>query len=151
MSLPNLSDLLTKETVIVNVSVSDYKDAIRKAGNLLVKAGAAEPRYIEAMVKFCELYKAYIVIIPHIAIPHAKPEDGMKRVSFSLITLKNPVYFGHPDNDPVDLVIAFGGSDHSSHLKALAQLAEMLKDQEAVEKIRRAKTKEEVLEVIARF
>jgi mannitol/fructose-specific phosphotransferase system IIA component (Ntr-type) len=86
--------------------------------------------------------------VPGIAIPHARPEDGMKRVGFSLVTLKEPVYFGHPKNDPVDLLIALGGPDNKSHIKALAQLAQMLQNQETVKRLRNAQTKEEVLKII---
>jgi len=146
--MPELSELLTEDTVLIKATASDWKDAIRKSGELLVKAGAAEPRYVEAMIRFCEEHQAYIVITPGVAIPHARPEDGMKRVGFSLVTLKKPVYFGHTQNDPVDLLVALGGPDNKSHLKALAQLAETLQNQETIKRIRNAQTKEEVLETI---
>jgi len=139
---------LTKDTISIKAAASDWKEAIRKSGELLVKTGAAEPRYIEAMIRFCEEHQAYIVVVPGIAIPHARPEDGMKRVGFSLVTLKEPVYFGHPQNDPVDLLIALGGPDNKSHIKALAQLAQMLQNQETVKRIRNAQTKEEALKII---
>jgi len=145
---PKLAELLTKDTVLIKAAASDWKEAIRKSGELLVKIGAAEPRYVEAMIRFCEEHQAYIVVAPGIAIPHARPEDGMKRVGFSLVTLKEPVYFGHPKNDPVDLLIALGGPDNKSHIKALAQLAQMLQKQETVKRIRSAQTKEEVLKTI---
>lgn len=60
--LPKLSELLTENTILVNASVTDWKDAVRKSGELLVNAGAAEPRYIDAMIRFCEEHHAYIVI-----------------------------------------------------------------------------------------
>jgi len=146
--VPKLSELLTENTILVNASASDWKDAVRKAGELLVNIDAAEPRYINAMIKFCEEHHAYIVIAPGIAILHARPEDGMKRVGFSLVTLKKPVYFGHAKNDPVDLVVALGGPDDSSHIKALAQLAKLLSNNEVGEKVRKARQKEEILELL---
>ena len=148
LPIPKLAELLTKDTISIKAAASDWKEAIRKSGELLVKTGAAEPRYIEAMIRFCEEHQAYIVVVPGIAIPHARPEDGMKRVGFSLVTLKEPVYFGHPQNDPVDLLIALGGPDNKSHIKALAQLAQMLQNQETVKRIRNAQTKEEALKII---
>jgi len=149
--LQSLSEILSEKTIRVNVKVKDWKDAIRKAGKLLVKVDAAEPRYIDAMIKFCEEYNAYIVIAHGIAVPHARPEDGMKTVGFSLITLKTPVPFGNPDKDPVDLVIALGGPDNKSHLRALATLAEMLMKEEVISKIRKAKTKKEIVEIVSKY
>ena len=149
--VPNLAEVLTEDTIMVKASVSDWKDAIRKSGELLVRAGVAEPRYIDAMIKFCEDHNAYIVIAPGIAIPHARPEDGMKKVGFSLITLEKPVEFGNPVNDPVDLVIALGAPDNKSHIKALAQLAEMLMNKKILRKLRKARTKKEVLKIVNSF
>ena len=85
-----------------------------------------------------------------IALPHARPEDGIKRMCLSLITLKEPVKFGHPQNDPVDFVIALGAVDNKSHVKALGQLAEMLGDQENLKAMRSAQTKEDVLKIIGK-
>lgn len=150
-SVPKLAEVLTEDTIMVKASVSDWKDAIRKSGELLVRAGAAEPRYTDAMIKFCEEHNAYIVIAPGIAIPHARPEDGMKKVGFSLIILEKPVKFGNPVNDPVDLVIALGAPDNKSHIKALAQLAEILMNKRILKKLRKAKTKKEVLRIVNSF
>lgn len=147
-SIPSLSDLLTEDTVAIKASASDWKDAIRKSGELLVNTGAIEPRYIEAMIKFCEEHQAYIVIAQGVALPHARPEDGVKRMCLSLITLKVPIEFGHPRHDPVDLVITLGATDNRSHVKALGQLAEMLMDEEKLKVIRNAQTKRDVLKIM---
>ncbi len=144
-----LREYLTPETVKVKVKVSDWKEAVKAAGELLLKTGSIEPRYIDAMIKFCEEYNAYIVVAPGIALAHARPENGVKKIGFSLITLEKPVYFGHPENDPVDIVIAFGAVDSSSHIKILAQLAKLLSKSESVEKIRNAKNVKELLDVIS--
>ena len=146
-----LSDLLTENTIMLKVPVSNWKDAIVKAGELLVKVGAVEPRYIEAMIKFKQKFGPYIVIAPGIALPHARPEDGVKRTCLSLITLKKPVEFGNKDNDPVDLVIAFGAVDNKQHLNVMAQLANLLSNQNEINKIRNAERKRQVLEVISKL
>ena len=91
------------------------------------------------MIKFCEEHQAYIVIAPGIALPHARPEDGVKKICLSLLTLQKPVHFGHPHNDPVDLVIALGMIDNKSHVEALASLSEILMDKKKLNIIRRKK------------
>ncbi len=148
ISIPKLSDVLTEDTVLIKEQISDWREAIRKAGELLVNIDVAEPRYINAMIKFCEEHNAYIVLAPGIALPHARPEDGAKKVGFCLITLKKPIEFGHKVNDPVDLVIALCAPDNNSHIKALAQLAEILMDKTILQKIRDAQTKKELLAII---
>ncbi|MEM2253573.1 MAG: PTS sugar transporter subunit IIA [Desulfurococcaceae archaeon] len=144
---PRLIDLLNEDVVDVKVYAANWIDAIRKAGLLLVNVGSVEPRYVDAMVRFCEQYKSYIVIAPGIALPHARPEDGVKRIGISIITLKEPIYFGHPENDPVDIVIAFGAIDSRSHINILKDLSEFLLDYNNVEAIRKANSKSDLIKV----
>ncbi|WP_333648455.1 PTS sugar transporter subunit IIA, partial [Lacrimispora sp.] len=110
--------------------------------------GLAEECYIQAMLKNVEVNGTYIVISPGIAMPHARPEEGALDIGLSIVTLKNPVVFGHPKNDPVKIVVGLCAIDHQSHLKALTELADILMDRNKVEKITNADSAEEILQII---
>ncbi len=142
--------MLTIETVALGLRVQDWQQAVRKAGNLLVQVGAVEPRYVDAMIRMVQEIGPYIVIAPGVALPHARPEDGVKAPGMSLVTLEPPVKFGNEHNDPVDLVIAFAVKDHESHIEALAELARLLEDQNTLKELKRAFSPEELLTVIER-
>ena len=123
-----LSKMLTEETIALGLSVRDWQEAVHEAGSLLVNAGMVEPRYIGAMVQMVEDIGPYIVIAPGVALPHARPEDGVKNACMSLVTLSPPVNFGNEHNDPVELVVAFGTTDNEAHIEALTELARLLGD-----------------------
>lgn len=146
---PCLATLITAETIRLRVAANNWQEVVDKAGRLLLNIGAIEARYIEAMKNIIVKYGPYIVIWPGIALLHAHPEDGVKRLCMSLVTMQSSVKFGHPHNDPVDLVIALGAVDDRSHLKALAQLAEILGDQGMVNGIKSASAKKEILELVS--
>lgn len=143
-----LADLITEDTIKLDAEVSDWKEAIREAGQLLVKSGGVEPRYIDAMIRTAEELGPYIVIAPGIALPHARPEEGARRVSMCFVTLKPPIEFGNEDYDPVRLVIAFSAIDNKSHIQALAVLTRLLQHQEKVRAIIEARRKDEILELV---
>jgi mannitol/fructose-specific phosphotransferase system IIA component (Ntr-type) len=143
-----LKDLLTAETMRLNVEVKDWEEAVKIGGGLLEKAGAIKHRYIDAMIDVIKKIGPYVVIAPGIAMPHARPEDGAKKVGISLITLKNPVNFGNKENDPVKIVLCISAVDHSAHLKLLSELAEFLQDREKITKIIAANDIKEVLAVL---
>jgi PTS system ascorbate-specific IIA component len=88
----------------------------------------------------------YVVVAPGIALLHARPEDGVLEPCISLITLDTPVDFGHSENDPVDIVIAFGATNKITHIPALKRIADQLSESEIVDKIRSAKTDKKLLE-----
>ena len=139
---------LNEKLIRLDVEVETAEEAIRRAGELLVAAGKVEERYIDAMVKGYEEVGAYIVLAPSIAIPHARPEHGALEQSVSMIRLKQPVVFGHPTNDPVQLVCAICGVDSSSHVGMLQKLASVLGNKSKLNGIMTAKSKEEILSII---
>ncbi|MBM4464050.1 MAG: PTS sugar transporter subunit IIA [Chloroflexi bacterium] len=143
-----LSKTLTEETIALGLSVRDWQEAVHEAGKLLVKAGMVEPRYIEAMVQMVKDIGPYIVIAPGVALPHARPEDGVKKACMSLVTLSPPVNFGNEHNDPVKLVVAFGTTDNKAHIEALTELARLLGDSTKLEGLARASSPEEILKLI---
>ncbi|MFW5827314.1 MAG: PTS sugar transporter subunit IIA, partial [Alkalispirochaeta sp.] len=61
----------------MNQSVADWEEAIRVGGRLMIDAGLVEPRYIDAIISNHKEMGPYFVIAPGIAMPHAKPENGV--------------------------------------------------------------------------
>lgn len=145
---PMLKEVLTQDVIEVNFDAPDRDSAVREAGRLLVEKGAATPEYVDAMIENVEVNGTYIVIAPGIAMPHARPEKGAREVGFSLLTLKHPVVFGHPRNDPVSLVVALCAIDHQTHLLALSELADIMADETKVKRIKEAITAQEVVNLI---
>lgn len=143
-----LSSLISAETVRARVSVTDWEEATDSVGNLLVIAGKVTPDYIAAMKRVLKEMGPYAVIAPGIVLLHARPEDGVLQACFGLITLTNPVPFGHSENDPVDLVFALGAVDKTSHISALQQLAEMLGDADKLQEIRSAPNTDSLLKIL---
>ncbi|UFJ41772.1 PTS sugar transporter subunit IIA [Brevibacillus humidisoli] len=139
---------LCQDVVLLDAEANSAEEAIRLAGDLLVKAGKVAPEYVEAMVKGYQDIGPYIVLAPGIAIPHARPEHGVKEQCVSLIRLNQPVAFGHPTNDPVRLVCAIGGVDDTGHIGMLQELAGVLGDSGKLEGILAAASYEELQQVM---
>ena len=143
-----LEELLTSETIRLQVHAIDPMHAIQIAGELLIASGGVEERYIEAMKRSLITNGPYMVIVPGIALLHARPEDGVKKVCMSLITLATPLNFGNEDNDPVSLAFALGAVDHDQHMDAMTALARLLGDEQALAALRSSTSIEAVLKVI---
>ena len=144
-----LSEMISARTIALNVVVKDWKEAVRVSGKLLFDSGSVEERYIEAMVEAVKELGPYIVIAPGVAMPHARPEDGVIEPCMSLITLKEPVNFGNEHNDPVKLVVSFGTIDHEAHVKALSKLARIIGDKQKLTSLFNADAVEQVEQIIA--
>jgi mannitol/fructose-specific phosphotransferase system IIA component (Ntr-type) len=142
--LPALKDLIPAERIALDVEACDWRDAIRVSGELLVVAQIVEPRYVDAMIRTAEELGPYIVIAPHIALPHARPEDGVLETGLSLVRLRTPVEFGHDEHDPVILLFGLAAKDKRAHIRALQTLAEILSTKHLKEELMEAKTTEKI-------
>lgn len=145
-----LKDSLDTRAVSLGNEVKDWRAAIETSGRLLVDSEAAEEEYIPAMIRTTEELGPYVVIAPGVAIPHARPENGAKRVGLSLAVFSEPVEFGSRENDPVDLVFGFTTTDSDAHLKLIQALADFIEKEKNCEALRNAETVEEILEIIER-
>jgi mannitol operon transcriptional antiterminator len=135
---------IAQEQIRLRVHAADWQEAVRKAGSLLVKCGGAEERYIEAMIRTVLELGPYVVIAPGIAIPHARPEFGALKTCFAILVLEPPVNFGHQENDPVSLIVAFSSPDADAHISTLTSLARQFGREGFLQDVKQARTKEEL-------
>jgi mannitol operon transcriptional antiterminator len=143
-----LKDVVDQEMIELDFPARDWEEAVRRTGLLLKKGGCIEDRYIESMVRVVKSMGAYIVIGKGIALPHSRSTEGARKVGISFLRLAEPIAFGHPENDPVDLLFGLASVDNKSHIHALRDLTQVLTDANKVEKLRAASSKEEVLAVL---
>jgi PTS system ascorbate-specific IIA component len=145
----SLRDALNMASIALNEDVTDREAAVRRSGELLTAGGRVDPEYTDAMVAALEEFGPYIVLAPGVALAHARPTPAVHDVAFSVLTLEPPVAFGHPENDPVRLLVGMAAPDDESHIEALRQLAALLGDDARRERLMAATTAQEVLALIS--
>lgn len=143
--------IIEKENIRLKVEAVDWREAIRKSGEILRINGYVKEGYIEDMIKAVEELGPYIVVIPHIALAHARPSEKVLRSGISLITLKEPVEFGNKDNDPVDIVFSLCAKSHKSHLNVLENLSRVLAEEEKVQLLRDSNNVDQVYSVLNNY
>lgn len=124
-----LSEVTNESLIRLNIEAVNWKDAIRKSADPLVKNGYATENYVNGMIKTAEESGPYIVISKGVALPHARPELGAKKIGITVTTLKTPINFGNKSNDPVQFIFALCAVDNKSHLKAMSELVNFISDQ----------------------
>lgn len=144
--------LIENNSILLNQSASNWEEAIKIGTDLLVKAGAIEPRYYDNIISKVKEMGPYIILAPGLAMPHARPEEGVIKTSFALVTFDTPIYFDGED-DPVHVMLTLAGSDSDQHMQGLVEITQVLDDPDSdtgvdLDKIRRCKTAEEVYAVI---
>ncbi|MGL6534378.1 PTS sugar transporter subunit IIA [Aeromonas caviae] len=105
-----LTQLLTEEVISIEAGARDWRHAIELATAPLLANGTIEPSYVAALYRSHEELGPYYVLGPGLAMPHARPEDGVNRLGLALTVLKEGVNFGSEGNDPVRLLVTLAAS-----------------------------------------
>jgi mannitol operon transcriptional antiterminator len=146
-----LSDLLKPDTIQLQLSAQDWNEVVELAGAPLVANKSIKSGYVEAMKDIIVKHGPYMVVAPGVVLLHARPDDGVNRLCVGLITLQNPVNFGQSTDCFIDIAVTLGAVDNHSHLKVLSQIATLLDDPNNVKTIRSARSKGEILNLVARY
>lgn len=144
--------LLGSKTLAVKESIDSWESAIRFGGDMMVSQGLCTPGYIDAIIENHKTIGPYFVLAPGIAMPHAKPENGVLQTGYALVTLSTPVEFGDEENDPVDILIFAGAINREEHnTEVVPQIAELCDSETHIEAIREANTHEQLVQALKAF
>ncbi|RLM24863.1 PTS mannitol transporter subunit IIA [Brenneria alni] len=146
-----LKDLLTAEVIQRVDGADNWRSALAVSCQPLIDNHAIEPRYLEAIYHLHQAIGPYYVIGPGIAMPHARPEDGVNRLALSLTVISDGVDFDAGENDPVKLLIVLAATDSNSHIDTISQLAALFDNSDDTAAIIQANTTQDILSIIARY
>lgn len=146
-----LTDWINESNISIVEQTQDWQSAVALAVQPLIETGAVEPRYLQAIYDMHREIGPYYVLGEGIAMPHARPEEGVIRTALSLVIINNGVEFHSEDNDPVYIVFALAAIDSNSHIEMIASLSHLFCDDEVVEKLRNCRSKDAVLQAIEQY
>jgi nitrogen PTS system EIIA component len=145
----NLGDLIAANGIIAQLRARDKKAALIELSQRASEVTDIDPRLIhDAMVQRESLGSTGLG--RGIAIPHVKLR-ALKNIVCLFARLETPIAFDSPDNQPVDLVFVLLAPEHASgdHLKALARISRVLRDSQALERLRAAKDRAALLAILS--
>lgn len=139
---------MLKDSLIGNITlkkkIPDWRQAIRTAAQKLLEKEYIEDKYIGKMIENVEKLGPYIILSDDVAMPHSRPEDGVKKTGISLLKLDEGVDFG--ENSSIRLIFILAAKDSNSHIDMITELVNMLQDDEKLNRVLNSKTENEILE-----
>lgn len=125
-----IGELLPKSRMQHIEYASDWEEAVRIASRPLLEEGVIEENYVDAMIESVHQNGPYIVLKDFFALPHAQAGNGVNEMGMALLTLDEPVDL---KGNPVKIFMVLAAVDSNSHLEALAELSNLLMDDEIYE------------------
>lgn len=134
----NISDLLQPDAVIASLKVQSRKQLLQElSARAAAQTGIAERRIFETLTERERLGSTGVG--QGIAIPHGRMSD-VKAIVGVFARLESAIDYDAVDKQPVDLVFMLLAPDAAGadHLKALARVSRLLRNQQTCEKLRAA-------------
>ena len=144
-----ITDLVAPEAILPALKVNSKKQALQElAARAALLTGQNERSVFEVLLqreKLGTTAVGYGVAIPHGKLPKLEKLFGL------FARLERPIDFEAMDGQPVDLVFLLlapegAGADH---LKALARIARLLRDQDVAKKLRASRDAQAIYSVLA--
>jgi len=141
-----ITDLVAPEAILPALKVNSKKQALQElAARAAALTGQSERTVFEVLLqreKLGTTAVGYGVAIPHGKLPKLEKLFGL---------LERPIDFEAMDGQPVDLIFLLlapegAGADH---LKALARIARLLRDQDVAKKLRASRDAQAIYSVLA--
>lgn len=143
-----LESLIENNSIKIHVEVLNWQEAIKQSIAPLIESKSVKPIYATKVIESTIKYGPYYLISELVAMPHARPEDGVNKDSFSLITLKHPVQFDN-DKRKIKILVALAATSADIHVsKALPQVVAIFENAIITNKIVVAKSKEEIIKIL---
>lgn len=139
--------LIENKSIRLGLSASTWQEAVKLSVVPLIESGAVKPEYYDAIIESTEGYGPYYILMPGMAMPHARPEAGVQRDAFSLVTLKEAVTFS--DGKDVSVLLALAATSSKIHTSvAIPQIIALFELDNSIERLLACQTEAEVLALI---
>lgn len=139
-----MAELLAREAIRLDERAGSRDEAIRRCGALLVDIGAVAPAYVDAMLDRERSISTYIG--EGVAIPHGtlNSKESVLRDALAVLRFPDGVDW---DGFDVRVCVAIAAAG-DGHVDILAQLASVLMDPAAADRLRNSTTADEVIEIL---
>jgi PTS system mannitol-specific IIC component len=138
---------LGAENIFLGQRAASKEEAIRFAGEQLVKGGYVEPEYVEAMLEREKLTPTYLG--ESIAVPHGTVEAKDRVLKTGVVFCQYPqgVRFGEEEDDIARLVIGIAARNNE-HIQVITSLTNALDDESVIERLANTNSVQEVLDLL---
>lgn len=139
-----MSDVLTREAIVLGGQARDRDAAITEAGELLVASGAVDAAYVEAMHERETSVSTFMG--NGLAIPHGTNEakSSIRRTAISFVRYSDPVDWNGKETKFVVGIAGVG----DEHLALLGRIAQVFVDPAQVSALENARTADEVVRIL---
>ncbi|CAM4133536.1 PTS ascorbate transporter subunit IIA [Streptococcus penaeicida] len=138
---------IDNNSIRLGLSAESWQEAVKLSVAPLIESGAVTEEYYQAIIDSTEEHGPYYILMPGMAMPHARPEAGVVRDAFSLVTLQSPVTFS--DGKEVQVLVALAATSSAIHATvAIPQIIALFDMKDSIKRLLACQSEAEVLAMV---
>ena len=144
-----IADYINVETIDLNLKAKNKNAVIKELFENIKKSGQVENEELALEDLYTRESMGSTGIGKNVAVPHAKTE-AVRELTVTLGISKNGIEYDAIDNENVNIFVMFlcPKNEAQEYLRVLARISRMIKEDKFRENLIKAKTKEEIIEII---
>lgn len=142
--------IISLKTIQMNAHAASKEEAIRMAGELLVKAGHVAPSYVDGMLAREQTMSTYIG--NGVAIPHGQFDDkgSIHSTGISVVQFLDGIVWDDEDEDEKAYLVIGIAATANEHVSILTNLAEAIEEPDDAETLIRSTDPMQIIERLSR-
>ncbi|PKE30004.1 PTS mannitol transporter subunit IICBA [Rahnella sp. AA] len=138
---------ISESNIFLGLQAATKEDAIRFAGEQLVKGGYVQAEYVEAMLAREQLTSTYLG--ESIAVPHGTIEAKDRVLKTGIVFCQYPagIRWGEDEDDSARLVVGIAARNNE-HINVITKLTTALDEDGVIERLANTTSVEEVLTIL---
>ena len=145
----DLLDLLQEDFIQLNVETNSWEEALYVAATPMLKKGVITRKYIDEIIRLTRQEGPYMVITTNVALPHARPEEGAKKLGLGITVLNKEVDI--LNQSTMKYIFTLSAVDNHQHLTAISELVTLIDKPEFFKMLDESKNSGEVIEWIESY
>ncbi|MPW25367.1 PRD domain-containing protein [Alkalibaculum sp. M08DMB] len=141
----NLLGIINCELIQITEDNLPWSAALEKACEPLLSQGYISENYIKVLHDLYKDIVPNIILGTSMIIPHARPEDGSKKLGVSLLKLSNGIKY---KKGIINYIAVVSTLDYKNHTGAMYQLLKIATNKEVLSKLNAAKNSQQIYEVL---
>lgn len=125
--------------------IKNWKDSIYIAAKPLLDNGYINKKYVDKIISNTKVTGFYMILDEYLAMPHARPEDGVINTGVSFLKLSKPCMYG---TEPINLIFVIAAKDSNTHIDMIKNLLKIFQDESKKDKLINTNNKEEILNIL---
>lgn len=137
------------ESIQIVNDVDTWQTSIELCFKPLLEKKFITPQYISSVKQQGQELNFYFILTLGLAMPHARPEEGVLKNGLSFLLIKNGVQFEDHCFNPVYCLIGLAAKDSDSHISIMMNIAELFGDNpKIIDRLKECSTKNEILTIL---